>query len=140
MEQMEGVLALMIPIIAIVMGIGTAFWSIYWDHQKKRLQYQERQLMIEKGLTPPPVLPDQPRKKVTPEDCLRRGTVLLFLGIGFGAAAVVVFNAWPQEGELGGILGVTGAIVGFLGLGYLVYYFIARRKTHDAASRTPEPM
>ena len=96
--------------------------------------------MIEKGLTPPPMLPDQPKKTVTPEDCLRRGTVLLFLGIGFGVAALVVFTTWPQGGELGGILGVTGAIVGFLGLGYLVYYFIARRKTHDAASRTPEPM
>ena len=63
---MDDVLALMIPIIAIVLGIGTAFWSIYWDHQKKRLQYQERQLMIEKGMTPPPVLPDQPKKKDRP--------------------------------------------------------------------------
>ena len=41
-----------------------------------------------------------------------------------------------KRAELGGILGVTGAIVGFLGLGYLVYYFIARRNTHDA---TPAP-
>jgi hypothetical protein len=103
-----------------------------------RLQYQERQLMIQKGLTPPLVLPG--RAKPTPEDCLRRGTVLLFLGVGFGAAAVVVFNAWPQEGEFGGVLGVTGAIVGFLGLGYLVYYFIARRRTGDVASTAPEPM
>lgn len=86
------------------------------------------------------MLPDQPKKKVTPEDCLRRGTVLLFLGIGFGTAAVVVFNAWQQEGEFGGILGVTGAIVGFLGLGYLVYYFIARRKTHGPGSRAAEPI
>ncbi|MGH9254373.1 MAG: DUF6249 domain-containing protein [Vicinamibacterales bacterium] len=128
------IVGMLIPLSAIVLGIGIAFWYIYWDHQKKRLQYQERQLMIEKGLTPPPVLPDQPRKKVTPEDCLRRGTVLLFLGIGFGAAALVVINAWPEEAELGGMLGVTGAIVGFLGLGYLVYYFIARRKTHDPGS------
>jgi hypothetical protein len=75
--------ALLIPITAIVFGIGVAFWSIYWDHQKKRLQYQERQLMIEKGLTPPPELPKE-QKKVTPEDCLRRGTILLFLGLGFG--------------------------------------------------------
>lgn len=130
---------MMIPLSSIVLGIGVAFWYIYWDHQRKRLQYQERQLMIEKGLTPPPVLPDQPKKKITPDDCLRRGTVLLFLGIGFSAAAVVVFYAWPQEGELGGILGVTGAIVGFLGLGYLVYYFITRRKTHDAMT-TAEPV
>lgn len=73
-------LALMIPIVSIVLGIGVAFWSIYWDHQKKRLQYQERQLMIEKGMEPPPVLLDEEKKKVTPEDCLRRGTIMLFLG------------------------------------------------------------
>ena len=32
---MERELALMIPIISIVLGIGVAFWAIYWDHQKK---------------------------------------------------------------------------------------------------------
>ena len=36
--------------------------------------------MIEKGLTPPD-LPNE-RKTLTPQDCLRRGTVMLFLGIG----------------------------------------------------------
>jgi hypothetical protein len=133
------IVGMMIPLSSIVLGIGVAFWYIYWEHQKKRMQYQERQLMIEKGLMPPPMLPDQPKKKITPEDCLRRGTVLLFLGAGFGAAAVVVFNTWTQEAELGGVLGVTGAIVGFLGLGYLVYYFIARRKPHDAETAS-EPI
>lgn len=137
MADLTGVLGVLTGLATVVLSLGIAFWAIYWDHRKVRLQYQERQLMIEKGLTPPPVLPG--RAKPTPEDCLRRGTVLLFLGVGFGAAAVVVFNAWPQEAEFGGVLGVTGAIVGFLGLGYLVYYFIARRKTHDATSGAPEP-
>ena len=63
--------------------------------------------------------------------------MLLFLGIGLGAAALVVINAVPSEdAEFGGVLGVAGAIVGFLGLGYLVYYFIARRIPGDA-SGTP---
>lgn len=124
-------LALMIPITAIVLGVGVAFWSIYWDHQKKRLQYQERQLMIEKGLTPTPVLLEE-RKKVTPEDCLRRGTILLFLGIGFAAASLVVFNVADEE-DLAWVLGVAAAIVGFLGLGYLTYYFIARRNPQEPA-------
>ena len=90
MEGLQNLVALLIPISAIVLGIGVAFWSIYWDHQKKRLQYQERQLMIEKGLTPPPMLPEKSRK--TPEDSLRRGIVLLFLGIGFAVGAVVLAN------------------------------------------------
>jgi hypothetical protein len=138
MAELTGVLGVLTGLATVVLSLGIAFWSIYWDHRKTRLQYQERQLMIEKGLTPPPVLPG--RAKPTPEDCLRRGTVLLFLGAGFGAAALVVFTTWPQEGEFGGVLGVTGAIVGFLGLGYLVFYFITRRKTGNVASTASEPM
>lgn len=119
-------IALMIPITAIVLGIGVAFWSIYWDHQKKRLQYQERQLMIERGLTPPPDLPNE-RKTRTPEDCLRRGTILLFLGMGLGLGYFILGNRSPDE-ELVGLAGLAAAIVGFLGLGNLVYYFLARNR------------
>ncbi len=76
----EEKMALLIPIIAIVMGIGIAAWAVYWDHQKKRLQYEERRLMIEKGMTPPPDLAAE--RNVSPEDCHRRGTILFFLGVG----------------------------------------------------------
>ena len=102
-------LALMIPIIAIVLGIGVAFWAIYWDHQKKRLQYQERQLMIEKGMEPPPVLLDEEEKKVTPEDCLRRGTIMLSLGIGLG---IVYFVIPVADGPPPWLFGTASAIVG----------------------------
>jgi hypothetical protein len=131
------VVAMPIPLSAIVLGIGIAFWFIYWEHQKKRLQYQERQLMIEKGLTPPPVLPDQPKKKITPDDCLRRGTVLLFLGLGL-AVGYGVLGRQTSDEELVGMIGLAAAIVGFLGLGYLAYYFIARPKASDA--ETPMSM
>lgn len=130
MERIEGALALMIPIVAIVFGIGVAFWSIYWDHQKKRLQYQERQLMIEKGLVPPPDLVDG-RRRVTPEDCLRRGTVLLSLGVGLAIGAVILANVGRDN--LVWLPGLAAAIVGSLGVGNLAYY---RTSRHRAA----EPM
>lgn len=127
---MEWKMELLIPIIAIVMGIGLAAWAIYWDHQKKRLQHEERRMMIEKGMTPPPDLAEE-RKLVTPEDCLRRGTIMFFLGIGLGIASLVVSDAGPPAW----LLGVPAAIVGLLGLGNLVYYFIARnREPHDVAA------
>ena len=132
------IFGMMIPFTAIVLGIGVAFWSIYWDHQKTRLQYQERQLMIEKGLTPPPVLPDQPKKKITPDDCLRRGTVLLFLGLGLGAGYGIMGTRTSDE-ELIGLIGVAAAIVGFLGLGYLAYYFIARHRNGSLRESTQLP-
>jgi hypothetical protein len=133
MNDLTGVLGVMIPLTAVVLGIGLAFWSIYWDHQKKRLQYQERQMMIEKGMIPPSVLPEE-RRKMTPADCLRRGTVLIFLGSGLGLAAVIVSYRGPAE-ELGALLGVGSAIVGSLGFGYLTYYWIARRESCELADR-----
>lgn len=132
MRDFAPLLGIMIPLTAIVMGISLSFWSVYWNHQRKRLQYQERQLMIEKGMAPPPELVEDGRKKNTPEDCLRRGTILLFLGIGLALGSAVLANFTNDE-ELVGVAGVAAAIIGSLGLGNLVYYFIARQKPEDTA-------
>jgi len=32
-------------------------WAVYWDFRKKRLQFEERRVMIENGLNPPPPAP-----------------------------------------------------------------------------------
>ncbi len=66
-----GTLAVMIPIVATVLGFGAVFWWIYWNHRKQRLQYEERRLMIEKGMAPP-VLSEGEGGRWTPE-ALRRG-------------------------------------------------------------------
>ena len=52
---------------------------------------------------------------------------MVFLGIGFGIAFVleIVFGGGYLRGPAG-VFGATGAIVGLLGLGNLVYYFVAR--------------
>ncbi len=122
--------ALLIPILAIVMGIGLVFWIIFWDHRHKQLQYAERQLMIEKGMTPPPTLPEKASDRVTPEDCLRRGTTMVFLGLAFVVAYFLLLNV-GDDGPPPWTAGVAAAIVGFLGIGNLVYYFVARAKGRD---------
>ena len=146
---MEQELALMIPILAVVLAFGVGFWSIYWGYQKKRLQYDERRSMIEKGMEPPPVLPDEREKKVTPEDCLQRGTIMLFLGIGLGIAYFVVLGAAvlgaAGDGPPPWLFGVGGAIVGLLGVGNLTYYAIAKRRQSEGPSADiprskPEPL
>jgi hypothetical protein len=133
MEGLTEVLGVLIPLTAIWLGIGLAFWSVYWQHQRKRLLYQERQLMIEKGLVPPVLIEDD-KKNVTPEDCLRRGTILLALGVGLVLASVVLANFGGEE-ELVWIAGVAAAIVGSLGIGNLAYYRLAR-KTPDNTQGT----
>lgn len=129
MSELIPLFGILVPLSAIVLGIGLAFWSVYWNHQKRQLQYRERQLMIEKGMTPPPVMPEEP-KRSTPEDCLRRGIVQLFVGIGLTLASVVLAN-FANDQELVWIAGVAAAIVGSIGVGNLVYYFIARRKPEE---------
>ena len=87
--------------------------------------------MIEKGLTPPPILLDE-KHTTTPEASLRRGIVLLSLGIGLGVAAAFLAPLDRNEGLLP-VSVVAAAIVGSLGVGNLVYYFVARRKPDDTA-------
>ena len=126
MDDLTGLLGLSIPILAIILGIGVAFWAIYWEHRTSQLQYEERRLMIEKGMEPPPALLEH-KKKVTPEDCLRRGTIMVFLGIGFGITYWVLRTSGadiPPDWLAGG----AAAIVGLLGLGNLTYYFISTRR------------
>jgi hypothetical protein len=122
-----------VPIVAIVMGVGLAFWRTYWAHQKRRLQHQERLAMIERGITPPAEPPEEKRMyPVSAEHALRRGTVLLFLGVGFAVAAVVVAYTGDDR-DLIWVAGAAGAIIGFLGLGNLAYYFLIR----DRKAETP---
>jgi len=135
MENFTDILGVLIPLSAVVLGIGVAFWSVYWDYQKKRLQYQERQLMIERGMTPPPALPDE-RRRVTPEDCLRRGLVQLSVGVGLAVGSIVL-SGFADDKELVWIAGVAAAIVGCVGLGNLTYYYIARRRGIDVDREGP---
>jgi hypothetical protein len=135
MEDLVPLFGIMIPLTAIVLGIGLAFWSIYWNHQKRQLQYRERQVMIEKGLAPPPLLLEEEKKRVTPEDSLRRGIVLLSLGIGLAIGSAFL-STFDRGAGLMRIAGLAAAIVGSLGVGNLAYYFIARRKPGDP----PQPL
>jgi len=120
---------ILIPLVSIVMGIGVAFWAIYWDYRTKHMKYRERELMIEKGLTPPPMTPEKP--PLTPEDCLRRGIIMVFLGVGLGIGYFILLRSWGPPAWL---CGVGAAIVGLLGVGHLVYYAVARKHKNE----TPE--
>jgi hypothetical protein len=128
MEAHTSTLVLLIPIVAIVLGIGVAFWAIYWDHRAKQMKFRERELMIEKGLTPSSFEPQ--KGPATLEDYLRRGIVMIFLGIGLGIGYVVLLHSWGPPAWL---CGVGAAVVGLLGIGNLVFYAIARKQKNETS-------
>ncbi|MDR1728297.1 MAG: DUF6249 domain-containing protein [Acidobacteriota bacterium] len=125
--------ALAIPIVAIVMGIGVAFWAVYWDYRVKQMKYRERELMIERGMVPPPLdaFGHPPKKPSTPEDYLRNGLILLSVGVGLGVSWLLVLHAFSERAALW--LGIGAAIVGLLGVGNLALaYCAAVRKKRQA--------
>ena len=130
--ELTGLLGVMVPIVAIVLGIGVAFWSIYWDHRKKQLQYDERRLMIENGMTPPAL--DGGSKATLPEDSLRVGIIMTFIGIGLGIAYLIMLNS-ESGGPPDWIFGVGAVIVGMLGLGNLLYYRVAQSRGEQEHTR-----
>jgi hypothetical protein len=132
---MEAVVGTLIPLAAIVMGIGLAFWSLYLEHQQRRLQFEERRIMIEKGMQPPPMVPYSRHRPPTLEDTLRRGTIMVFLGIGLIAAMGLVFGVGGLGGRgLARLLAIGGPIVLLIGVGHLVYYRIAKRDQSGATA------
>ena len=107
-----------IAAIAGVAFIVVGMWITYWVYRTKLLEREERRLMIERGLTPPPPaaagwpavkarelelaheerrlriekgLPIPPDPPARPSDPLRRGLVTLALGLGAAAGAYVYF-------------------------------------------------
>jgi len=129
--RMEDIIGASIPLVAIVMGIGVAFWRMYLDHQRRKLQYEERRLMIERGMTPPPLPPEVPRRSL--EGSLRNGIIFVSLGLGFAVAYVLrqgpdLFSR-PTGASNG--FAIVAPILIMLGVGYLVYYTIARKQTRS---------
>ena len=123
---MDKAIGALIPIVAIVMGIGMGFWRVYWDHQRKRLQYEERRLMIEKGMEPPPMPPDAPRR--TLQASLRWGITLVSLGIGLAITYLILRGPevlTPPSGSVR-VLVAAAVVTLLLGVGNLIYYRVAK--------------
>src|SRR5258706_12545332 len=85
-------LAVMIPIIATVMGMGTAIVAIYFGYRKRtemfKLYHQERMAAVDKGVELPPI-PDSffaSAHTSSPRRDLLKGLVWLFLGVGITVA------------------------------------------------------
>jgi hypothetical protein len=121
------IIGVLIPVIAIVMGIGIGMLSLYLDYRKKRSMYElhhkERMAAIEKGMDVPPLPPEffaNPRQRVrTRSDYLRRGLIWLLVG---GAITVALYSNEKQES-------LWGLVPAAVGLAYLLFYYLDGRNT-----------
>jgi len=123
-------LALMIPIIAVVLGIGLAMLAVYLEYRKRKdvfaLYHQERMAAIEKGIDLP-ALPDDLFEKAgrvsPPRRHLLKGLMWLFIGLG---AMIAVYAVVDLPHALFGLIPVG------IGLAHLIYYFVEAK--HESPS------
>ncbi|WP_374675276.1 DUF6249 domain-containing protein [Ideonella sp.] len=93
--SLKHIMPFLIPIVAIVMGVGIGMLALWIDYRKKRdifeLHHKERMLAIERGMEVPP-LPEallagqRDERCRTPGDDLRRGLMWLLVGLAIGVA------------------------------------------------------
>lgn len=120
-EQM----ALLIPIVGIVLGVGVAIVAIITSHREKQkraeLRHRERLAAIEKGIElPPDPEPDPEPKKAS---SLKSGLINLFLGI-------VLYFAITEVAD--DDVALFGLIPAAIGVGTLISYFVESRRNGGA--------
>jgi hypothetical protein len=121
-EQM----ALLIPILGIVLGVGVAIVAIVTSHREKlkraELRYRERLAAIEKGIELPPDPDAEPPPKKG--NSLKSGLINLFLG------AVLYFAIREVAGDDVALFGLIPAAIG---VGSLISYFVESRRKNGSA-------
>ncbi len=135
-DQGVALLGEMIPIIAIVLGLGVVMLRIFFDFRKKREMFQlyhaERMAAIEKGIELPP-LPDEffqdRRLEPSPVRNRRIGLILTFLGIAITAA--LWGTGVPQYW--------WGGVPLALGLAFLAAAFLEAREQAKLPPREAQP-
>lgn len=106
----------LIPMTAIVMGIGIAMLGVWFDYRKKSeiaaQLHRERLAAIERGMEPPPLPPELfHRRGRTPADFLRRGLVWLFIGVAITTAMLLEHQAGAWFGLIPAAAGLANLAV-----------------------------
>jgi hypothetical protein len=120
-----GLIAVWIPIVAIVFGIGIGMLSVWSEHKRKaqllEQLHRERMMALEKGVEPPVITPGlvgflNSRPKAAPKylwpKAMRNGLWLLLGGI------VLFFAIVRAGGDEGALFALIPAAVGIANLIY----------------------
>jgi hypothetical protein len=111
-----GVIALLIPILAVIGGIALAIVGIITKSREEELRHKERIVAMEKGMP----VPEMPKEEQRPRSARNRtwGLVLTLLGIALIALKLVSNNSEAMTG---------GVIVTAIGIGLLLAAWFERR-------------
>src|SRR5438046_2153586 len=116
-------LGILIPFLAITLGLGIPLSAILFDFLKRRrfmeLQHQQRMAAIEKGIDLPPMsfdMVDHKQWRGYRPNYLLRGLVWLLIG------ATLTIAIYANE-EFRRAKALFGLIPTGIGLAYLIYYF-----------------
>lgn len=125
------ILALFIPISAIVLGIGLAMLETMTTHRRRsqaiEQRHRERMAAIEKGIELPPDAND-PEAQLEMAKAMRKPRFLLrgFVLVGIGGALIAT---WPGGDDH--VMRTVGWVALAIGVAQLLYYAIEGRKERE---------
>jgi hypothetical protein len=127
----EEILALFIPIIGIIMGVGAGIVGIISRHrqqlQRVELRHKERIVAMERGLELPAELADTDVRR--PRYLLKG---LVYSGVGIGLY-------FPLRAVAGDDESLFALIPLAVGVAYLIFYFVQGRHEEVAAANDKTP-
>ena len=135
-EAIPLMVAMLVPIIAIVMVFGTGMLAIFLNYRRRRdmfaLYHQERMAAIEKGIELPPLPEDFFHEDGKSGKASRRtghGTLLFgLIWLLVGLALYAALHYTIPHNDYGGDVALYALIPAGLGAALLIYYCTVGRK------------
>lgn len=126
MSSLTTLMPLLIPLTAIVVSLLIVAVTLYFRHQNNLLKHETLRRLAEQGvpLTPEVLATigkteDGKEKIKGPDDTLKKGMTILWSGVGVMVGLYLISPRAPWG---------LGAMLAFMGLGYLITWKIDRRK------------
>ena len=149
-DNVVAILGVMIPIVAIVLGLGVGMLKLWLEYRKKRdilqAHHAERMAAIEKGIelpplppqfygpgsasAPPEMLQERFKGRHTTLPYLRSGLTWLLIGIAISVALYANHDNYAAHNAAW-----WGGVPAAIGLSKLLFYFIANRMNAGADAR-----
>jgi hypothetical protein len=131
--MMTDVLIAFIPIIGIILGLGTAMLAIFLNYKKRKemfaLYHQERMAAIDKGIELPPLPEDFFRDDGGPSRRSSHRTLLVGLVLVFiGVTGYIAIHFSRNRANFDRDPSLFALVPAGCGVAYLIYYFTVGRK------------